>query len=99
MIANMRRLHPRGAANRGTCVDVEGAMLGPECVLVDRSSSGYRAIGGDDAAGIQRCGFGVNRHWDWPFRQCQHIADALNKGEIALVQIDGLHIRSGPSRA
>jgi len=92
MIANMRRLYPRGAANRGICVDAEGAMLGPECVLVERSSSGFRAIGRDDAAGIQRCAFGVNRDRDWLFRQCQHIADALNKGEVALAQIYGLQI-------
>jgi hypothetical protein len=92
MIANIRRLYPRGGAGRGIRVDAEGAMLGPECVLVARSSSGYRVIGRDDAAGIQQCAFGVNRDRDWLFRQCQHIADALNKGEIALAQIYGLHI-------
>jgi hypothetical protein len=34
---DMRRLHLRGAANRGICVDVEGAMLGPHCVLVNQA--------------------------------------------------------------
>jgi hypothetical protein len=37
MLEHMQRLYPRGAANRGICVDVEGAMLGPNCVLVGRA--------------------------------------------------------------
>jgi len=40
----MRRLHPRGAACRGICVDADGAMLGPECVLVERTATGFSAL-------------------------------------------------------
>jgi len=33
----MRRLHPRGRESRGVAVDADGAMLGPDCVLVRRT--------------------------------------------------------------
>jgi hypothetical protein len=92
MLENMRRLHPRGAASRGICVDANGAMLGPDCVLVQRTSHGYRRIERGAAAALQKTVFEVDRESDWLFRQAGRIADALNKGEIALAQIYGLHI-------
>lgn len=92
MIRNMRRLHPRGAASRGICVDAEGATLGPDCTLVRHTSSGYRAIARDEASALQKCLSDASGDQDWLFRQCQRIADALNKGEIALAQIHGLRI-------
>jgi hypothetical protein len=95
MLDNMRQLYPRGAANRGICVDPDGAMLGPECVLVRRTITGFRGIERDDASTLQKCVFGADREQDWLFRQCQRIADALGRGEIALAQIYGLHIPIG----
>jgi hypothetical protein len=95
MLGNMRRLHPRGAANRGVCVDTEGAMLGPDCVLVHRTTGGFRGLARNDAAMLQKCALDADRDEDWLFRQSQRIADALNKGEIALAQIYGLHIPVG----
>jgi hypothetical protein len=92
VLENMRRLHPRGTENRGICVDTEGAMLGSDCVLVRRTSRGYRAIDREDASALQKCVFGAARDQDWLFRQCQRIADALDKGDLALAQIYGLHI-------
>lgn len=92
MVRNMRRLHPRGAAGPGICVDVEGATIGPDCILVRRTSCGYRAIDREDASTLQKCLFDAMPDQDWLFRQCQRIADALQKGEIALAQIYGLHI-------
>jgi hypothetical protein len=92
MIRDMRRLHPRGAAGQGICVDAEGAMLGPDCTLVGRTSHGYRAIDRGEAAGLQKCLFDIADDQDWLYRQCQRIAKALNKGEIALAQIYGLRI-------
>jgi hypothetical protein len=92
MLATMRRLHPRGAANRGICVDAEGAMLGPDCVLVRRTRRGFRPIDRDDASQLQKCLLGADQDEDWLFRQCRSIADALDKGEIALAQIYGLRI-------
>jgi hypothetical protein len=95
MYDNMRRLHPRGAANRGICVDAEGAMLGPDCVLVRRSPGGFYTIDRDDASVLQKGLLDRDQDRDWLFRQCQRIADALNKGEIALAQIYGLYIPIG----
>jgi hypothetical protein len=95
MLDNMRRLHPRGAANRGICVDIEGAMLGPSCVLVRRMPQGFRGIEREDASALQKCVFGAGRDQDWLFRQCSRIADALDQGEITLAQIYGLHIPVG----
>jgi hypothetical protein len=88
----MRRLHPRGAANRGICVDALGAMLGPNCVLVRRTLRGFRGIERDRADALQKCALVEGRDRDLLFRQSQRIAEALDKGEIALAQIYGLHI-------
>jgi hypothetical protein len=35
ILDKMRRLYPRGDTNLGICVDSDGAVLGPDCVLVD----------------------------------------------------------------
>jgi hypothetical protein len=92
MLDNMRTLHPRGAANRGICVDAEGAMLGPDCVLVRHTPGGFRGIGRDDASTVQKCLLDGDRDDDWLFQQCRRIAEALDNGEIALAQIYGLRI-------
>ncbi len=92
MLRDMRRLHPRGAANRGICVDIEGAMLGPDCVLVGRTRHGFRALERGQASTLQKCVLHTAPDDDWLFRQCERISDALNKGEVALAQIYGLHI-------
>jgi hypothetical protein len=92
MIHDMRRLYPRGAANRGVCVDADGAMFGPEWVLVRRTPRGFAALARDDAASLQKCVLGSERDPDWLFRQSQRIAAALDRGEVALAQIYGLYI-------
>lgn len=92
MLQNMRRLHPRGAANRGICVDRDGAMLGPDCVLVGRTQHGFRPLERESASTIQKWILGATPDMDWLFHQCRRIADALNKGEITLAQIHGLYI-------
>src|ERR1700728_402520 len=91
MIENMRRLHPRGAANRGVCVDAEGAVLGPDCILVHRTPHGFRTLERGHAAAVQKCTFDITRDDDWLFRQTQRIAAALDRGEIARPQIHGLY--------
>jgi hypothetical protein len=95
MLDTMRRLYPRGPANRGICVDADGATLGADCVLVHRTRSSFRPIERGDASQIQKCVLAPDRDRDWLFRQCQRIADALNSGEVALAQIHGLYIPIG----
>ena len=95
MLDNMRRLHPRGAANRGICVDAEGAMLGPDCVLVYRSAYVYLRIPRRDANALQKLLIREIGEPDWLFRQCGRIADSLRRGELALAQIYGLRIPIG----
>ena len=92
MFQNMRQLHSRSAANRGVCVDANGAMLGPDCVLVQRTQNGFRALGREQASVVQKYALGAAPGGDWLFYQCQRISDALNKGELALAQIYGLRI-------
>jgi hypothetical protein len=96
MFQTMHRLHPRGPANRGICVDADGAMLGPSCILVDRTQRGFRSIGPKAASALQKCAFAGEHDADWLFRQCERIAASLNKGEIALAQIYGLRIQLVP---
>ena len=88
----LRRLHERGSASRGVTVDRDGAMLGPDCVLVRRTAAGFRFVSPDEAAAIQAAILGPEREPGWFFDQTRRIADALAKGELALAQIHGLRI-------
>jgi hypothetical protein len=89
---NMRRLDMRGPASRRVVVDAEGAMLGPDCVLVRRTAAGYRPLRREDAAAIESILAEKERDPDWLFRLSCGIAEALNNGELALAQIYGLRI-------
>jgi hypothetical protein len=94
VIETMRRLHARGPASRGVVVDADGAMLGPECVLVRKTGAGYRCLGREDAAAIQKLLLPEEEDAD-PDRLhglSRGIAEALSKGEVALAQIYGLRI-------
>src|SRR5215472_13247518 len=92
MFETMRRLHPRGAANRGVCVDGDGAMLGPDWALVERAAAGYRVAQRGASRDVQKALLIDRDAPDWLFEQGQRIADALNRGEVALAQIYGLRI-------
>lgn len=70
-------------------------MLGPACVLVARTPTGFRSVGRDDAAGLQKSAFEGGGDRDWLFSQCRRIADALGRGQVALAQIYGLRIPVG----
>ena len=83
MIDQMRRLYPRDAANRGVCVDTEGATLGPDCVLVRRTATRYHEIERKEAAEVQRLILDNGLEQDWLFAQSSRIAQALNSGQIA----------------
>lgn len=88
----MRRLHPRGTASTGITVDPDGAMIGPDCVLVRRTAEGYRCISRGEAGALQEFLFGDGMESGWLFGQCRRIAKALDSEEIALAQIFGLRI-------
>ena|SRR5215469_7546990 len=94
MIANLRRLHPRGRFGRGLVADNQGAMVGPECVLVHRTQAGFRCISREEARVIQEIAFG-HRRPDWLFDCGCRIAESLNAGQLALAQIYAL--RASPS--
>ena len=91
----MRQLHLRGRASRGVAVDADGAMLGPDCVLVGRTPEGVRCLTSLEARAIQAAVLGQLDDPDWLFEQSRRIADALGRGEIALAQIYGLYIPLG----
>lgn len=88
----MRRLHPRGTASTGMTVDPDGAMLGPDCILVRRTAEGYRCVSRGEAGALQEFLFGDGMESGWLFGQCHRIAKALDGQEIALAQIFGLRI-------
>ena len=90
--AEMRRLDDRGPTSRRVAVDAEGAMLGPDCVLVRRAAGGYRSLGRGEAAAIQELLFGTGDAPDRLFQICGGIAKALNESQLALAQIAGLRI-------
>lgn len=71
-------------------------MLGPDCVLVRRMSGGsYCGLERSAASVLQKAVFDNDREPDWLFKQTNRIANALDKGEIALAQIYGLYIQIG----
>lgn len=89
---SMRRLHSRGPSSRGVTVDIDGAMLGPDCVLVRRMSDGYRCLTQNKAAAIQALLLDQAEDPAWLFQQCRRITSALTDRNIALAQIYGLGI-------
>src|SRR6266852_6026918 len=95
MLATTRRLHPRGRESRGIVVDADGAMLGPDCTLVRRTSGGFRCISPGETRAIQAAVLGPGHDPDWLFEQTGCIAQSLAQGEIALAQIYGLRIPLG----
>jgi hypothetical protein len=92
MFDNMRTLHPRGPTNRGICVDADGAMLGPDCILVEHGLGSNRPIDRRAAGVVQGLLLPDQGDSDWLFEQCGRIARALDEGQVALTQIYGLHI-------
>lgn len=88
----MRRLHERGPSSRGVAVDMNGATLGPNCVLVRLTAEGYRCVSRDEAATIQALVIDREDDPDWLFRQCHRIATALTEQNVALAQIYGMGI-------
>lgn len=91
----IRRLHSRGPANPGIVVDAEGAMLGPDCVLVRRTAQGYRCIDRDEAVALQKCLSADPSNANWLFGQCRRIAKALDRHDVPLAQILGLYMPVG----
>lgn len=87
------RLHSRGPSCRGVVVDIEGAMLGPECILVRRTPSGYRSLSPSEAADVLRAMFHEDRDRAQLFRRCQRIAKALEAGDLVRAQLLGLEFR------
>jgi hypothetical protein len=88
MLLAMLRLHRRGPDNRGLAVDAEGAVLGPECLLVRRGPTGFQPLDPASAAELQKALLRPGCAADWLFEQCRRIAEALAKGEVvALAQI------------
>lgn len=91
----MRRLHPRGPASRGVSVDAAGAILGPDCVLVGRTASGFQGLPAVEAGLVQAAVLDPGLPSDWLFDHCRRIATALRQGEVALARIYGLYIPAG----
>jgi hypothetical protein len=90
MPTTLRRLHSRGRSSRGLVVDNQGAMVGPDCILVHPTPAGFRCATREEADVIQRIAFSWQKP-DWLFDHGRRIAKALNAGELALAQIYGVH--------
>ncbi|HZK91741.1 MAG TPA: hypothetical protein VFC56_16490 [Stellaceae bacterium] len=95
MFEGMRRLHPRGPASQGIVVDSDGAMLGPDCVLVRRTPEGYHALAQSEAGVLQDLLLGPDAEHDWLFHQSRRIAQALADDHLIIAQILGLQMPIG----
>lgn len=95
LFATMRKLHSRGPRARGLVVDADGAMLGPDCVLVRRTADGYRAVSNEMLTCMQGIAFGKDGHQPrLPF-VLGRIADALETGDVVRAQLLGLSLAIG----
>jgi hypothetical protein len=81
-----------GGDSRGLAVDIEGAALGPDFVLVRRTPGGCRCADRDEIATTLRAVYGTDRDAAAIFAGACRIAEALAEGEVALAQIVGLHL-------
>lgn len=88
----MRRLHVRGPDCGGVAVDADGAMLGPDAVLVHWAADRFHPLGSERARLLQTIAVQSHPDPDWLFGQCKRIAAALSEGNVALAQIYGLYI-------
>jgi hypothetical protein len=92
LFAKMRRLHERGPRSRGLAVDAEGVALGPDCVLVQRTPVGYRAMEAAHIAAIQKYVFdGDGRLGRLPTVHAA-IARALDSKDLVKAQLLALAI-------
>lgn len=92
LFAEMRRLHDRGPMARGLVLDADGVMLGPNCVLIARTKTGYRRI---DAAGLDRVlktTFGTDHRLQRFSVVLDRITEALAAGDLVKAQLLGLEI-------
>ena len=93
LFATMRKLHSRGPAAHGLVVDEEGVMLGPDCVLVERTAQGYRRVGDDQLMRLQGVAFGEGDHHPRLPLVLDRIAGALDEGDLVRAQLLGLSLR------
>src|SRR5665213_3457023 len=92
LVDSVRRLRPRGPLSRGLSVDADGAMLGPDCALVRRTSQGYCSVSRNEANVLQALVCRGALDSDRLYRTCGRIAEALENDQLALAQIYGLHL-------
>lgn len=92
LFATMRRLHDRGPRSRGLSVDTEGVALGPHCVLVRRTASGYQRAAVGKIADLTRSIFGGDARLDRIPIVLTRITEALATGDLVKAQLLGLEI-------
>src|SRR5579859_4775214 len=90
MALPMRQLQERGPACRGLVVDSDGVALGADCVLVRRTSSGYRMVDTDYAERLFRLAFGNGYDTQHLMMQLRGVERALSDDNLIKAQILGL---------
>jgi hypothetical protein len=90
MALPMRQLQERGPGCRGLVVDADGVALGADCVLVRRTSSGYRTVDTDYAEQLFRFAFGNGCDTQHVMMQLRGVERALNDDNLVKAQILGL---------
>jgi hypothetical protein len=92
LFATIRRLHERGPRSRGLSVDTDGVALGPDCVLVRRTASGYQRAAVGEIADLTRAIFGGDARLDRTPIVLTRITEALAAGDLVKAQLLGLEI-------
>lgn len=86
----IRQLHARGPLCRGLAVDLEGVVLGANCVLVRRCGRGYRLVDFGETGQFLKLALGGHHDVQNLELQLDGIQRALTDGYLAKAQILGL---------
>jgi hypothetical protein len=90
--ANMRRLHERGPRSGGLSVDEGGGVLGPDCLLVQRTPRGYLPMEATDIAVLRKFVFDGDARLDRLPMVLAAIARALDAKDLVKAQLLALEI-------
>lgn len=90
-----RRLYDRGGGSQGLVVDPDGVLLGPDCPLVERTRTGFQAIGLPMAKRLLRDVFAYDDDPRPLVTLCRSIGKALDDGDLLRAQLLGLQMPIG----
>jgi hypothetical protein len=86
-----------GGNGRQAYVNGDGAFIGLGVPLLERDAAGwFRPREGAVLETLLTKGYGAPMAWGWRAARLRHVAEALNKGDLALASISLVHLELPP---